>query len=227
MERTGARIRPEVLRGAPAEQLVEAARAGDRGAFGELVRRYRPRIFALALHITGCRSDADDVVQEAFLRAFDRIGSFRGQSQFFTWLYRIALNRALNDRRDRGRRRAVSLDDDRIKAAVAVDAAGDPRRAIDLAEDYARLLGALDALSPGLRAAVILVALQGMSHAEAAVVLDTTEGTIGWRMHEARKRLSAAVSAGGRAAKARSGRRVVDHLERLLSAATLAADPIR
>jgi RNA polymerase sigma-70 factor (ECF subfamily) len=220
-------LRPEVLRGSPPEVLVDAARRGDRGAFDELVRRYRPRIFALALHITGCRSDADDVVQDAFLRAYHSLGAFRGQSQFFTWLYRIAVNRALNHKRDRGRRRAVSLDDDRIRAAVAVDAAGDPRRALDLAEDYALLLAALDALSPGLRAAVILVALQGMSHREAAAVLETSEGTIGWRMHEARKRLSAALAEAPRRAPRPEGQRVVRRLEQLLGVAALTPETVR
>jgi len=175
------------------DELVERARRGQGAAFDELVRRYRERIFALTLHITGSRSDADDLTQEAFVRAWRRIGSFEGRSHFFTWLYRIALNRALNHRRDQGRRPLVSVDDDRILAALAVDAEGDPRGALLLAERYALLLSALDALTPALKATVILVALQGMNHAEAAEVLGTQVGTIGWRMHEARRKLRASL----------------------------------
>jgi RNA polymerase sigma-70 factor (ECF subfamily) len=172
-----------------ATALVDAAKSGDPRAFDELVRRYRPRIFALALHLTGRPSDADDITQDAFLRAYSRIQEFEGRSQFFTWLYRIALHRALNAKRDRGRRPSVGLDDPRVAAAVAVDADGDPRRAVELQEAYAQLIASFDKLSPVLRTTVVLTTLQGLSYKEAAVVLETTEGTIAWRVHEARSRL--------------------------------------
>ena len=167
---------------------MAASQAGEPGAFDDLVREYRPRVIALALHITGSASDADDVAQEVFLRAFHHMGQFAGRSQFFTWLYRIALNQALNNRR-RGHERRYHLDDDRVQAAVAVDAAGDPRLALELQETYGLLLQGLDALSEKLRATVVLVALQGLSYQEAAVVLETTEGTIAWRLNEARQQL--------------------------------------
>jgi RNA polymerase sigma-70 factor (ECF subfamily) len=179
---------PEV-RGREAAALVRACKAGDASAFEELVRRYRPRIFALALHLTGSPSDADDITQDAFIRAYAKIHDFEGRSEFFTWLYRIALHRALNGRRDRKRRRTVGLDDPRVAAAVEVDAPGDPRRALELSESYAQLLAAFDELSPLLRTTVVLTTLQGFSHKEAAVVLDTTEGTVAWRVHEARRLL--------------------------------------
>ena len=170
-------------------QLVKAAQEGDRLAFDELIRRYRDRIVALALHLTGSRTEADDITQEAFLRAYHQIGSFEGRSQFFTWLYRIAVNRALNGRRDGARRRTVTLDDPRVQAAIAVDAYGDPRRAAELRQTYTRLVAALDALSPTLRSTVVLVALQGLSQDEAGVVLGCPAGTVAWRMHEARGQL--------------------------------------
>src|SRR5258706_5420719 len=93
------------------DALVNRARQGDRAAFGQLVRRYRARIYALSLHLTGSRSDADDITQEVFLRAYHQIAAFQGRSEFFTWLYRIAVNRSLNARRDGDRRRTSDLDD--------------------------------------------------------------------------------------------------------------------
>jgi RNA polymerase sigma-70 factor, ECF subfamily len=177
-----------------ASELVDAARAGDARAFDELVRRYRPRIFALALHLTGRPSDADDITQDAFIKAYSRLQEFEGRSEFFTWLYRIALHRALNVKRDQGRRRAVGLDDPRVTVAVAVDAEGDPRRALELQERYAHLLAAFDRLSPVLRTTVVLTTLQGLSYREAAVVLEASEGTIAWRVHEARKQLRESIS---------------------------------
>lgn len=176
-----------------AAALVAAAQAGDRRAFGELVRRYRPRILALALHLTGSESDAEDVAQEVFLGAFRALDRFEGRSHFFTWLYRMAINRSLNARRSRHRRRETDMDDPRVERAVAVDAAGDPRRATELRRLYGRLLVALDRLPEEVKASVVLVTLQGLSHAEAAVVQGCAPGTVAWRIHEARKRLRKAV----------------------------------
>ena len=158
--------------------LVARAKAGDQSAFGELVRRYRHRIFALALHLTGEESDADDVTQEVFLRSYRSLDSFEGRSQFFTWIYRMAVNRSLNCRRDRGRRGETPIDDPRIERAIAVDAPNDPAKAAELRQTYARLLTALDKLPAPMRTSVVLVALQGMSHAEAAIVQKCSPGTI-------------------------------------------------
>jgi RNA polymerase sigma-70 factor (ECF subfamily) len=177
------------------EKLVKRAQAGDRAAFDDLVRRYRARIYALTLHLTGSRSEADDITQDVFTRAYQRIGTFAGRSEFFTWLYRIAVNRALNARRDTARRRTSGLDDPRVQAAVAVDAYGDPRRAAELRQSYARLVAALDRLSPTLRSTVVLVALQGLSHDEAAAVLGCSPGTVAWRIHESRNQLRQALEA--------------------------------
>lgn len=177
-----------------AARLVAQAKAGDPRAFEELVRRYRKRIYALALHLTGSTSDADDIAQDVFLRAHRGLAQFEGKSEFFTWVYRIAVNRALNVRRDRGRRPEDAFDDPRVELAIAVDAAGDPARAAELRQSYGRLLRALDALPAEMRTSVVLVALQGMSYGEAAVVQKCSEGTIAWRMHEARARLASAMT---------------------------------
>ncbi len=178
-------------RGHEASVLVDAAKSGDPKAFEELVRRYRSRIFALALHLTGRRSDADDITQDAFLRAYSKINEFEGRSEFFTWLYRITLHRALNVKRDRGRRKTVDMDDPRVAMAIEVDAGGDPRLALQLHDTYSHLLAAFDRLSPLLRTTVVLTVLQGLSYREAAVVLESTEGTIAWRVHEARNQMRA------------------------------------
>jgi len=171
------------------DRLVKRAQAGDRAAFDDLVRRYRARIYALTLHLTGSRSEADDITQDVFTRAYQQLHTFAGRSEFFTWLYRIAVNRSLNARRDTARRRTSGLDDPRVQAAVAVDAYGDPRRAAELRQTYARLVTALDRLSPTLRSTVVLVSLQGLSHDEAAAVLGCPAGTVAWRIHEARNQL--------------------------------------
>ncbi len=176
-----------------ASVLVARAKAGDDHAFGELVRRYRDRILALALHMTGDESEADDIAQEVFLRAYAKLSDFQGRSEFFTWVYRMTVNRCLNLTRDRKRRCETALDDPRIARAVAVDAAGDPVKATALRQTYARLLVELDRLPPAMRTSVILVALQGLSHAEAGVVQKCSAGTVAWRIHEARVRLKAAL----------------------------------
>ncbi len=208
--------------------LVARAKAGEPQAFDALVRRYRKRIFALALHLSGSECDADDIVQDVFIRAFRALDQFEGRSEFFTWVYRLTLNRALDARRARARRSEDSIDDHdpRIERSLQVDAPNDPRRAAELRQTYVRVLRALDALPPDMRATVVLVALQGLSNAEAAVVLGCSRGTIGWRLHEGRRRLLEATQA-----KPPTQKHVVsEHLGRLLADAGLPAfdlEPIR
>ena len=180
---------PAEREAATATALVDAAKAGDQRAFAALVTRYRKRIFALALHITGAASEADDIAQDVFLNAFRALPQFEGRSQFFTWVYRMTVNRSLNVRRNRARRGEDALDDPRLELAVAVDAGSNPRREAELRQSYARLLRALDSLPVDMRTTVILVSLQGLSHGEVAVIQKISEGTVAWRMHEARRRL--------------------------------------
>ena len=179
---------------ATASALVAAAKAGDQRAFESLVRRYRKRIYALALHITGSASEADDITQDVFLKAYRALADFEGLSQFFTWVYRMTVNRSLNARRDRARRGEDTLDDPRLELAIAVDARSNPGRAAELRQTYARLLRALDSLPIDMRTTVILVSLQGLSHGEVAIVQNVSDGTIAWRMHEARRRLNEAMA---------------------------------
>src|SRR5258706_6217966 len=126
---------------AAATALVERAKAGDPAAFNGLVRRYRKRIFALALHLSGSESDADDITQDVFIRAFHTLDKFEGRSEFFTWVYRLTVNRAFDARRTRIRRSESSFEDDpRLELAIEVDAHGDPRRAAELRQTYTRVL---------------------------------------------------------------------------------------
>lgn len=175
---------------AAASALVAEAKRGDQRAFEALVRRYRKRIFALALHITRSSSEADDIAQDVFLKAYRMLGAFEGRSEFFTWVYRMTVNRSLNACRDRARRGEDDLDDPRLELALEVDLRENPARRAELRQTYARLLRALDALPVEMRTTVILVAMQGMSHGEVAVVQNVSDGTIAWRMHEARRRMN-------------------------------------
>ncbi len=178
----------------PTEALVRAAREGHPRAFHELVRRFRPRIRALALQLTANQSDADDVAQDVFLRAWEQLRNFEGRSAFFTWIYRIAVNRALQVRARAASRPTIDPNDPRITLAVAADGDRHPHHAIELRERYGQLLWAFDQLSPLLRTTVALTTLQGLSHPEAAAVLNCPEGTIAWRMHEARAKLRDALA---------------------------------
>jgi RNA polymerase sigma-70 factor, ECF subfamily len=198
---------------ATATALVAAAKAGDRRAFEALVVRYRKRLYALALHITGSASEADDITQDVFLKAYRALPQFEGRSQFFTWVYRMTVNRSLNVRRDRARRGEDTLEDPRLELAVAVDARSNPGREAELRQTYARLLRALDSLPIDMRTTVILVSMQGMSHGEVAVIQNLSEGTIAWRMHEARRRLHEAMAPERRQRK----RELSDDLTRALS----------
>jgi RNA polymerase sigma-70 factor (ECF subfamily) len=207
---------------ATAAFLVSRAKAGEPHAFDALVRRYRRRIFALALHLSGSESAADDIVQDVFLRAYSALDQFEGRSEFFTWLYRLTINRALDARRARARRRESSIEesDPRIERALEVDAGDDPRRAAELRETYARALRALDALPPEMKTTVVLVALQGLSNAEAAVVQRCARGTIAWRLHEGHRRLREATSEAPREALPQK-KPLSEHLARLLEDAGL------
>ncbi len=189
-----------------AAALVDRAKDGDARAFEELVRRYRKRIVALTLHLTGSACEAEDVTQEVFLKAYRALHTFEGRSHFFTWLYRMAVNKALNARRSRQRRREDELDDNRVDRAIRIDAAGDPARALELRQLYSRLLVALDKLPEQVKTTVVLVSLQGLTHDQAALIQECSAGTIAWRIHEARKSLRKAIEPKHRSLRrARSG----------------------
>ncbi len=162
--------------------LVDAARAGDRGAFDELVRRTHRDTYTLALRLVGDPDDARDVTQEAYLRAFRGLKTFRGDAQFTTWLYRITANRAATHLRRRIRHRHDPLTDDLWDPDPV---AGGPAQA----ELRHELVQALDSLPPKLRSVVVLRDVYGLPHAEIASELSISESAAKVRLHRARKKL--------------------------------------
>lgn len=177
-------------------ELLEAARKGDRRAFGRLVRMHQRRVYACAVQMLGDGGDADDAVQETFVRAWRAIDRFDGRSQLSTWLYRVCVNVCLNHLRRRKRNDASDLADPRVPEPSADPTQGqnDPRHALEARQLSARIAEALDGLSESLRTTVILVLVNGMPQKEAAEVCGCSEGTIAWRIHEARRRLRLALA---------------------------------
>jgi RNA polymerase sigma-70 factor (ECF subfamily) len=171
------------------------ARRGDRDAFGRLVRRHQRRVYAAALHILGNHSDADDVTQEAFVRAYRGLGSFDGRADFFTWLYRIAVNTALNALRS-GKRGAVLHQRSGAEAAHVggrPEALGhgvpSPAQRAEHTGEVARVLAVVAELSPALRVTLVLATIEELPHKQIAEILQIPEGTVAWRVNEARRLL--------------------------------------
>jgi RNA polymerase sigma-70 factor (ECF subfamily) len=172
-------------------ELVTAAREGDAEAFGLLVRRHQRRVYRLAVHLLKSGAEAEDVTQDTFVRAYGALDRFDGRSEPFTWIYRICVNLSLNALRSRKTRRASSPDDPRIEGLL-VDhrpAGGSPARSTADKQLGRALVEGIDELSDTLRTTLVLVCIDGLSHAEAGEVLGCPEGTIAWRVHEARKKL--------------------------------------
>jgi RNA polymerase sigma-70 factor (ECF subfamily) len=175
--------------------LLARARQGDTAAFGALVRLHQRRVYAAALHVTGNHSDADDVAQEAFVRAYRGLRSFDGRSDFFTWLYRIAVNTALN--RLRSTKRASALASAGATEAAQVGGRPEGLGAPNLLPDELAALGeqvrstlvAMSELSPSLRVTLVLATVEGLGHKQIAEILDIPEGTVAWRVNEARRLL--------------------------------------
>jgi RNA polymerase sigma-70 factor (ECF subfamily) len=177
--------------GEDVRSLVERARRGDRAAFGSLVRSYQRRVYMTALRLTGNHDDAKDVAQESFIRAYRALAGFDGRSDFFTWLYRIVVNVGLNQLRRVRRQRSVSLEEVTLPEALLQQTGDDPRRLLEMKQMVRDIREALDELPETLRATVVLVVMEGIPYREAAEMLDCSEGTVAWRMHEARQKLRA------------------------------------
>lgn len=175
--------------------VVRAVLDGDVNAFEMLVREYEKNVYNLALRMVGNSEDAADMSQEAFIKAYNSLNSFRGDSKFSVWLYRIASNVCLDFIRSRKRKQTVSLSvEDDNGEDVELDIADDtqsPERLMDkqLTRDAVRR--GLASLPPGQRQILLLREIQGLSYDEIAEVLNVEAGTVKSRIFRARKKLSA------------------------------------
>ena len=179
--------------------LVRRARQGDLDAYDELVRRYQERIYATVYHMTANHEDANDLAQEAFIKAFQALKSFKGGSSFYTWVYRIAVNKTINFLKQRKNRAQMSLDDLDVNAVhdpdlVALISDKTPRREINLIELQEKLNAAMQKLSEPHRLVVTLHDVQGLSHEEIADIMDCNIGTVRSRLFYARQQLQAYLS---------------------------------
>jgi RNA polymerase sigma-70 factor (ECF subfamily) len=162
---------------------VERYRAGDARAFDALVRKYQRPIYYLALRYVKSPDDAKDVGQRAFVKAYQALGGFRGASTFKTWLYRIAINLALNHLRDHARERPTEIAED----ALVAEAVGAAR--LDAGDDRRRLLAALERLPPKQRLVVELRVFEDLSFKEVAEVAECSENSAKVSFHHAVKQL--------------------------------------
>jgi len=180
-------------------ELVRRAREGDFGAYDDLVRRYQERIYATIYHMTSNHEDANDLAQETFIKAFQALKSFKGGSSFYTWIYRIAVNKTINFLKQRKNKLQMSLDDIDFNAEhdpdlVALISEKTPRREANLAELQEKLNEAMLRLSESHRLAVTLHDIQGMSHEEIAKIMDCNIGTVRSRLFYARQQLQGYLS---------------------------------
>jgi RNA polymerase sigma-70 factor (ECF subfamily) len=181
------------------DELVRRARRGDTLAFDKLVKRYQERIYATIYHMTANHDDANDLAQEAFIKAYHALKSFKGGSSFYTWVYRIAVNKTINFLKQRKYRSHMSLDDLDFNAEhdpdlVALISEKTPRREVNLAELQEKLNAALQKLSEPHRLVVTLHDVQGLSHEDIAKIMDCNIGTVRSRLFYARQQLQAYLS---------------------------------
>jgi RNA polymerase sigma-70 factor (ECF subfamily) len=170
--------------------LVAAARDGEQDAFGELVARHQDKVYSLAFRFTGDAEDATEIAQQAFLKAWRGMRSFRGGASFYTWIFRITVNEA----RSRGRYRAVrpamaSLDSFGGRAGTPAGRAADPADEAERVERREMVHRALARLEPDQRMMIVLRDMEGRDYAEIAGLLDCPAGTVKSRIHRARMAL--------------------------------------
>lgn len=174
--------------------LIAELCEGDETAFAALVEKYKRMVYRIAMQITQNHADADDVMQESFIKAYRSIHTFRQDAAFETWLYRIAVNEALNFVKRRDRRREYAFD---TTTEAAIDPvtlrkaqeARDPHLLAEKAELRHWVTKAVNSLSLKHRTVVHLHEFEGLTHAEIAAILNCSEGTVRSRLHYARKKL--------------------------------------
>lgn len=185
------------------EVLVARATEGDMSAFRGLVERYQHRVHSVALGVMGNFEDAEDVTQEAFLKAYRNLSSFRGQSSFYTWVYRIAFNLAIDERRRRYRHVETNVSELSALDIASQESKRDgtsmlsesPQPDVELERSELRLQigAAMEELSPEHRAVIILREVEGLSYSEISDAVGCSKGTVMSRLHHARRKLKKAL----------------------------------
>ncbi len=171
-------------------KLIAECLAGDSAAFGQLVVRYQDRLYNALFRALGSAEDARDVSQETFVQAFQKLDSFRGESQFYTWLFRIALNAAASHRRKRAQKHTASA-----SMGTAMGETPDtrpdslPAHGLETEERQAAVQAALQKLAPEFRTPLVLREIDGLKYEEIAEVLACPIGTVRSRIHRARSEL--------------------------------------
>jgi RNA polymerase sigma-70 factor (ECF subfamily) len=172
-------------------RLIAECLKGEKAAFGELVRRYQDRLYNTVYRLVDNAEDAQDVVQDAFLNAYQALGNFKGDSLFFTWLYRIAVNTAISMKRKH--RVAISMDTQREEGVLVepIDTSefSRPGHALEKAERERRIQNALGRLSAEHRTVLVMKDMEGQKYETMAEVLQVPIGTIRSRLHRARVEL--------------------------------------
>jgi RNA polymerase sigma-70 factor (ECF subfamily) len=177
-------------------ELVRESRLGDKEAFRELVERYQRKIVSVALGMVHNPDDALEIAQETFVKAFESLGSFKGESSFYTWLYRIVVNRAIDFRRRERRHPTVALED-RVGAGsgegyedtLKEERPTDPYHQAQAHEIGDRVKEAINELTPDHKAVILLREVEGLSYDEISRVMQCSKGTVMSRLHYARKKL--------------------------------------
>lgn len=178
------------LRELPDRELVARCQRNEGRAFDELVARHQDRVFSAVSRFCGNVEDAADIVQRAFINAFRKIGDFKGDSAFSTWIYRIAFNQAISFRRE-NRRPSVSIyskDDEKVVEPAVEE---NPTEKMEGEETRKKVQQALDLLEEGDRQIILLKDLQGHSYDEIADIMQIPKGTVRSRLHRARLELKA------------------------------------
>jgi RNA polymerase sigma-70 factor (ECF subfamily) len=168
--------------------LIEEALDGDSAAFGQLVRKYQDRLFNALAHMVGCAEEAEDIAQEAFVQAYVKLESFRQDSAFYTWLYRIAFNTAVSRRR----KRRIEMSIDQGRELLGQEPVGDgeaPEERLLREEQAQQVHAALSALNEEHRAILVLREMEGCCYESIAEILEVPVGTVRSRLHRARSQL--------------------------------------
>lgn len=185
---------PEELSKEESQALVVAAQQGDVAAYDRLVKEYRGKLYGLIYNMTSNKEDTEDLLQEVFIKAFQSLPKFKGKSSFYTWIYRVAINRTINFVKRRKRKQAMSLDQvdggiERDPAYVELSSRNSPVRDVRIGELQEKLNIALQTLSDKHRTVVVLHDIQGVPHQEIAKMLKCSEGTVRSRLFYARQHL--------------------------------------